>query len=227
LRSVPITNLFSSPDDQSIELSIELINIIKPLKINYEPGFYKFIKGELPIYSDCETIKQFSKGKVNCNYFYERNNVDNECYNILNPKNEINEKSFTERIEKVLNCVLNYCLNKNRIQDRSIGLIQKIFKKIFGSELSNKWWIGEDKAEHIVIITNNEVIGIISQLITGQWIDVEPFSITKFIEFETNEEASTSSPSYKKFRIIQESNIKHLGPIKEKINENKSNNFQW
>uniref|UniRef100_A0A915P7I2 Uncharacterized protein n=1 Tax=Meloidogyne floridensis TaxID=298350 RepID=A0A915P7I2_9BILA len=167
-RSVPITHLFSSPEDQNIKVGLSL-TFPKYLQINYEPGFYK------------------------------EKSLDN----------------FNERIDKILNCVLQYCAENNKIKSKP-GVLEKFYKQfkkgvgsVFGSE-DIKWWVGEDEAEHIVIVTNNEVIGAIYEKITGQLMDVESASITKFIEFETNQ-ASSSGSSYKRFRIIQESDIKHLG----------------
>uniref|UniRef100_A0A915M858 Uncharacterized protein n=1 Tax=Meloidogyne javanica TaxID=6303 RepID=A0A915M858_MELJA len=213
-RSVPITHLFSSPEEQNIKVGLSL-TFPKYLQINYEPGFYKFLRGNEPSFPQCEELKKANKGRINCDYFNEREKSENECSRILNPKKEKLLDNFNERIDKILNCVLKYCAENSKIKSKP-GVLEKFYKQfkkgvgsVFGSE-DTKWWVGEDEAEHIVIVTNNEVIGAIYEKITGQLMDVESASITKFIEFETNQ-ASSSGSSYKRFRIIQESDIKHLG----------------
>ncbi|CAK5088987.1 unnamed protein product [Meloidogyne enterolobii] len=226
-RSVPITHLFSSPEDQNIKVGLSL-TFPKYLQINYEPGLYKFLGGNEPLFPQCEELKKANKGRINCDYFNEREKSENECSKILNPKKEKSPNNFNERIDKVLNCVLKYCAENSKIKSKP-GVFEKFYKQfkkgvgsVFGSE-DTKWWVGEEEAEHIVIVTNNEVIGAIHEKITGKLMDVESASITKFIEFETNQ-ASSSGSSYKRFRIIQESDIKHLGLYE---NLNNSNNRIW
>uniref|UniRef100_A0A1I8B6Q0 Uncharacterized protein n=1 Tax=Meloidogyne hapla TaxID=6305 RepID=A0A1I8B6Q0_MELHA len=190
-----------------------------------------FIRGKEPSFPQCEQLKKANKGRINCDYLKEKENLENECSNLLNPKKEKSLDIFSQRIDKILDCVLKYCADKSRIQPGLFGKFNrqftKLLKSVFGSE-DIKWWSGEDNAENIVIVTNNEVIGDIHEKNTGQWIDVEPVnsSRTKCIEFETNQ-PSTSGPSYKSFRIIQESDIKHLGPIRESIVNNLTNRIIW
>jgi len=59
--------------------------------------------------------------------------------------------NFNERIDKILNCVLQYCAENNKIKSKP-GVLEKFYKQfkkgvgsVFGSE-DTKWWVGEDEA---------------------------------------------------------------------------------
>nr|CAD2171175.1 unnamed protein product [Meloidogyne enterolobii] len=64
---------------------------------------------------------------------------------------------------------------------------------------------------YLVVVAENETIGKIHQRITGQWADVLNGSVSKFVEFESEENVGIGNGEmYKKLRLVRSNDIKHL-----------------
>uniref|UniRef100_A0A1I8B7N2 DUF1729 domain-containing protein n=1 Tax=Meloidogyne hapla TaxID=6305 RepID=A0A1I8B7N2_MELHA len=115
------------------------------------------------------------------------------------------KKSFSE--------IINKCNEKNGY---------KVEKNSYIKRLTNKWkkvsrikfieMADKDDTVKIVIVADRNIIGVIHQLITGQWVAAEPGSVSKFVEFEfaQNDEQPEGEPTYKNFRLVRSNDVNHL-----------------
>ncbi|KAF7635901.1 hypothetical protein Mgra_00004620 [Meloidogyne graminicola] len=140
-----------------------------------------------------ETVKKLVSSFKNMEIKYDQG---------FNKKNQNEEnKIFKEHYNKEN----GYKLNKKE-QIYFAQKLTKIFNKINKTGNSfDKFLEQNDKNNtvYLVIVVNSQVIGVIHELITGQWTNIEPWSISKFVEFKNKNNENKEEITFKNLRLIR------------------------
>uniref|UniRef100_A0A915NZJ5 Uncharacterized protein n=1 Tax=Meloidogyne floridensis TaxID=298350 RepID=A0A915NZJ5_9BILA len=206
-KKIPISHILAAPDTKSLKTATQISKNLKTIRVKYDPGFAKLVENGYHL----ETC---NNNKFDCNYYKDEL-----------PKNE-NDGIFAKRVSNALEKMLKECTSENGYkfseEDKKTreNALKRNFKtaiktlKLLRKKVAPEVSLGKiDKniTNYLVVVAEKETIGKIHQRITGQWADVLNGSVSKFVEFESEENVGTGNGEmYKKLRLVRSNDIKHL-----------------
>uniref|UniRef100_A0A915M9T2 Uncharacterized protein n=1 Tax=Meloidogyne javanica TaxID=6303 RepID=A0A915M9T2_MELJA len=208
-KKIPISHMhiLAAPDTKSLKTATQISKNLKTIRVKYDPGFAKLVENGYHL----ETC---NNNKFDCNYYKDEL-----------PKNE-NDGIFAKRVSNALEKMLKECTSENGYkfseEDKKTreNALKRNFKtaiktlKLLRKKVAPEVSLGKiDKniTNYLVVVAEKETIGKIHQRITGQWADVLNGSVSKFVEFESEENVGTGNGEmYKKLRLVRSNDIKHL-----------------